>query len=220
MGERFVSAEELQKNAIMILENLDDFQHLMMCYNAAMLTVKTKLDILNIELTQEERRLNPVDAIHCRLKEPLSIIKKLERRKLPLTLQSIGELTDIAGLRVVCAFLSDLSLLSNYLLKQDGVILVTKKDYIKQPKPNGYRSLHLIIQVPVYLSTKRYELPVEVQFRTLAMDLWASNEHRLCYKQDLEDPDVKDALKNCADAIARVDLAMEKIKDEVTPHTL
>ena len=93
-----MSAEELQENAIAILENLEDFQHLMMCYNAAMLTVKTKLDILNIELTQEERRLNPIEAIHCRLKEPFSIIKKLERRHLPLTIQSIGELTDIAGL--------------------------------------------------------------------------------------------------------------------------
>ncbi len=212
---REVMREEAENPTVAIFENLDEFRHLMMCYNAAMLTVKTKLDILNYELTQEQRRQNPIEAIHCRLKEPLSIIKKLQRRGLPLSPKGMEELTDIAGVRVVCSFLDDIFLLRDYLLKQDDIILVAEKDYIKNPKPNGYRSLHLIVQVPVFLSTKKYELAVEVQFRTIAMDLWASNEHKLCYKQHVEDPDVRDALRHCADALYQVDFAMQKIKDEV-----
>lgn len=199
-----------------ILEHLDDFRDIMLRYQAAMLTVKTKLDILNMELSEEGLRQNPIETIRYRLKSPVSIINKLHRRGLPLSLASMAQLTDIAGLRVVCSFLDDVYDVRDDLLRQDDVVLLQEKDYIKSPKENGYRSLHLIVRVPVFLASQKYEVPVEVQVRTLAQELWASNEHKLLYKQDVEDPDVRDALHHCADALAQIDLAMQKVREETS----
>lgn len=204
----------------LILEHIDDFQHAMMCYQAAMLAVKTKFDILNIELGGEQRRSNPIEDIKCRLKEPVSIFDKMKRRDLDPTMQNLPKLTDIAGVRVICSFMGDLYHLRDCFLRQDDVTLIQEKDYIKNPKSNGYRSLHLIVSVPVYLSDETKQTIVEVQMRTLAMDLWASSEHKLIYKQDVEDPDVTEALKKCADAINAVDKALQKVKEEVIENAI
>lgn len=199
----------------LILEHIEDFQRAMMCYQAAMLTVKTKFDILNIELGGEQRRSNPIEDIKCRLKEPVSIFDKMKRRNLNPTMANLSALTDIAGVRVICSFMGDLYNLRDCFLRQDDITLIQEKDYIKNPKKNGYRSLHLIVSVPVYLASETKQTTVEVQLRTLAMDLWASSEHKLIYKQDVEDPDVTAALKKCADAINAVDKALQNVKDEV-----
>jgi putative GTP pyrophosphokinase len=197
------------------LEKMVGYRQKMMCYQCAMLEVKTKLDVLNAELSQDSD-MNPIESIKCRLKTPLSILEKIKRKGLPFELDSLDELNDIAGVRVICSFLSDIYVLRNYLVRQDDVEVVHEKDYIAHPKPNGYRSLHLLLSIPIFLSNEKKYMHVEVQFRTIAMDFWASNEHKLAYKQDgTNDPEVVAALAKCAAAINHVDMAMQEIRSSV-----
>lgn len=195
------------------VEELQKFRSLMMQYECAMLEVKTKLDVLNTELSVQNSR-NPIESIKCRIKEPDSIMNKMKRLKVPFTVKNIEKnLNDIAGLRVICSFPDDIYTLVGYLVKQDDIRLIQKKDYIKNPKPNGYRSLHLILEVPIFLTKEKKMMRVEVQFRTIAMDFWASLEHKLKYKKDIENAEViSQDLYFCAELISQLDGRMQQIR--------
>ena len=194
-------------------EELQRYRCLMMQYECAMLEVKTKLDVLNTELSVQNSR-NPIESIKCRIKEPDSIMNKMKRLEVPFTVKNIEEnLNDIAGLRVICSFPDDIYTLVDYLVKQDDIRLIQKKDYIKNPKPNGYRSLHLILEVPIFLTKEKKMMRVEVQFRTIAMDFWASLEHKLKYKKDIENAEViSQDLYFCAELISQLDGRMQQIR--------
>ncbi len=196
------------------------FNRLMMEYRAAIMEVETRLTVLNAEFSQEYNR-NPFEAIKSRLKSPASIYEKLGRRGFPLTVESIREnLTDVAGVRVICSFPDDIYRLAELLVGQDDIGLVREKDYIKHPKPNGYRSLHLILSVPIFLSREKKQMMVEVQFRTIAMDFWASLEHKLKYKKNVDDTDeIVGQLKSCADSIEQLDYQMQEIRNKIESKT-
>ncbi|MBQ7944392.1 MAG: GTP pyrophosphokinase family protein [Lachnospiraceae bacterium] len=195
---------------------INPFKSLMMQYECAMLEVKTKLEVLNKELALINSR-NPFESIKCRIKSPASIIEKLQRRGLELTIENIEKnLNDIAGIRVICSFPDDIYMLVDCLLKQDDIRLVELKDYIKNPKPNGYRSLHLILDIPIFLTGEKKHMRVEVQFRTIAMDFWASLEHKLKYKKDIENAaSISEELKYCAEIISQLDRRMEQIRTKI-----
>ena len=192
------------------------FRELMMYYECAMLEVKTKLDVLNKELALKKSR-NPFESIKCRIKTPESIVEKLARRGIEFSVDNIEkELNDIAGIRVICSFLDDIYELINYLLEQDDIRLIAIKDYIKNPKPNGYRSVHLIIEVPIFLTDMKKPMRVEVQFRTIAMDFWASLEHKLKYKKNIKKAeDISEQLFYCAELISQLDARMQQIRDKI-----
>lgn len=188
------------------------YKELMAYYRCAMMEVATKFRVLDEELSLQYDR-NPIESIETRLKSPDSIMEKLERRNHPLTVESIEEnLNDVAGVRVVCAFPSDIYTLSEALLKQDDIKLICRKDYIQNPKPNGYRSLHLIVETPIFLLERKRMMRVEVQFRTISMDWWASLEHRIRYKKDLPDDEyIHRELYECAEESAALDRRMEQL---------
>lgn len=198
-----------------ILEEGEAFQTLMAYYKCAIMEVETKFNVLNTEFSLKYDR-NPIETIKSRLKSPESIIEKLHRKQIPFSAQSIEEnLTDIAGVRVICAFPEDIYLLSECLLEQDDITLVEKKDYIEKPKENGYRSLHLIVETPIFLSSQKRMMKVEVQLRTIAMDFWASLEHRIYYKKGQDNQELRRELKDCADISAALDLRMQAIRGQL-----
>ena len=188
------------------------YKELMAYYRCAMMEVATKFQVLNEELSLQYDR-NPIESIKTRLKSLESIADKLNRRDLPLTVQSIeNNINDVAGVRVICAFPSDIYMLSEALLKQDDIHLIQKKDYIANPKDNGYRSLHLIIETPIFLHDQKKLMKVEVQFRTISMDWWASLEHRIRSKKDLQmEEGLHRELFECAEQSAELDRRMERI---------
>ena len=198
------------------LRKAKPFSRLMMEYRAAIMEVETKLKVLNEEFSQEYNR-NPFESIKSRLKSPSSIFEKLARKGFPVTVESIREnLTDVAGVRVICSFPDDIYRLAELFTSQDDIFPVREKDYIKAPKPNGYRSLHLILNVPIFLSDKKEYMKVELQFRTIAMDFWASLEHKLKYKKDVGDADeIVRQLKACADSIEELDYQMQEIRNKI-----
>ena len=198
------------------LREAKPFNRLMMEYRSAIMEVETKLKVLNEEFSQEYNR-NPFESIKSRLKSPASIYEKLERRGFEVTVENIREnLTDVAGLRVICSFPDDIYRLAALLIKQDDIILLRKKDYIENPKPNGYRSLHLILDVPIFLSNEKKYMKVEVQFRTIAMDFWASLEHKLKYKKHVANTvEIEGLLKACADSIEALDYQMQEIRNKI-----
>ena len=188
-----------------------------MRYKCAMLEVKTKLDVLNTQLSLENDR-NPFESINCRLKTVPSIIEKLNRKGFELSAASIEKnLNDVAGIRVICSFPDDIYVLADKLCSQDDIRLIEKKDYIKNPKPNGYRSLHLIVEIPIFLMTEKKLMRVEVQFRTIAMDFWASLEHKLKYKKDIKSDvnEISRELKECAEEISLLDDKMQEIHRKI-----
>lgn len=198
-----------------------EFQELMMMYSCAIREMRTKLEVLNDELSVHHQR-NPIEFITSRVKKPLSIVEKLHRYGVPVSVESVEKnLNDVAGVRVICSFIDDIYTVADMLLRQDDITLIKKKDYIEHPKDNGYRSLHLIIEIPVFFSNQKKNMRVEVQIRTIAMDFWASVDHQLKYKQDIEDMENVDELsvelKDCADIIAQTDRRMQAIKDKIYP---
>ncbi len=200
-----------------VFEMTHPYAELMMKYNCAMLEIKTKLDVLNNQLSLEKDK-NPFESISCRIKTPKSVIEKLKRRNFPLTVESIEEnLNDVAGIRVICSFPEDIYILAERLCSQDDITVIEIKDYIKSPKSNGYRSLHLILEIPIFLIDEKKLMRVEVQFRTIAMDFWASLEHKVRYKKDIIDHDdsIHEELKNCADEISKLDLRMQEIRNRI-----
>ena len=188
------------------------YRELMSYYRCAMMEVSTKFNVLDEELSLQYDR-NPIEAIKTRLKSPDSIMDKLSRRGLPFSAESIEQnLNDIAGVRVICAYISDIYMLRDALLRQDDIVLLQEKDYIKNPKPNGYRSLHLIVETPIFLHDQKKQMRVEVQFRTMAMDWWASVEHKLRYKKPAAPEEVNSELKECAEISADLDKRLEKLR--------
>lgn len=192
------------------------FQQIMMVYESAIKQVETKLEILNKEYKVSGRR-NPIETIKSRIKSPDSIATKLQKKGVPVTFKSMSEnLTDIAGVRVICPYISDIYTIKDVLLKQPDLKLLEEKDYIANPKPSGYRSLHIVIQVPVYLSQAVHHVNVEIQLRTIAMDFWASLEHELRYKTTSKIPiSIRRELQRCAETIAMTDREMEEIAIEL-----
>lgn len=200
----------------LVKQNTIEFARLMSYYKCAMMTLEAKLNVLNEEYSLKFDR-NPINSIKSRLKSPPSIKEKLERRGFPLTISSIEEnLNDVAGIRVICSFPDDVYALASALLKQDDITLLTKKDYTEKPKPNGYRSLHLIVAIPIYLSNEKRIMKVEIQLRTIAMDCWASLEHQLRYKKDtLFTAEMANELYECAQISANLDLRMDSLRKSV-----
>lgn len=198
------------------LQEAVPFNRLMMEYRAAIMGVENRLRVLNEEFSLEYNR-NPFESIKSRLKTPASIYEKMARKGYPVTVESIREnLKDVAGVRVICSFPDDIYRLAELLVKQDNITLLGKKDYIKSPKDNGYRSLHLILNVPIFLSHEKKYMKVEVQFRTIAMDFWASLEHKLKYKKDIDNTEeIVGQLKACADSIGALDYQMQEIRDKI-----
>lgn len=201
------------------LKALSEMQHV---YSAGIKEVTTKLEILDEEF-HAKFKYNPIHNIDSRLKSAHSIYQKLKKKELEPNIENIEEnIFDIAGVRVVCNYIDDLYKIADYLLKQTDVTLIKYKDYVKTPKENGYRSLHLVITVPIFLSDCIKSVPVEIQIRTIAMDFWASLEHHLKYKSNAKE-DVKKQLavrlKNCAEQINAVDAEMLSISKEVFMQT-
>ncbi|MCM1426346.1 MAG: GTP pyrophosphokinase family protein [Eubacterium sp.] len=201
------------------LRGAESFNHLMMEYRCAIMEIETKLKVLNEEFSRAYNR-NPFESIKSRLKSPESIYEKLQRKGYSITVDNIEKhLADVAGVRVICSFPDDIYRLASFLVRQDDIILVKEKDYIKNPKPNGYRSLHLIVSIPIFLSDEKKYRKVEVQFRTIAMDFWASLEHKLKYKKDVEDAEaIVKQLKACADSIGLLDYQMQEIRHKIDTH--
>lgn len=221
LADATVSAVNLERAAALI-ETTKPFSRLMMQYRCAMLEIRTKLDVLNAEMSLDSEQ-NPFEAIECRLKSPISILEKLERKGYPVTVESIEKnIYDVAGIRVTCSFPSDIYQIAVKLACQDDVHVIETKDYIKNPKENGYRSLHLILEIPIFLSNEKKYMKVEVQFRTIAMDFWASLEHKVRYKKQLAAgaEEIAVELKKCADTIADIDVKMQNIRDRIASLNL
>lgn len=191
------------------------YRQLMTYYRCALREVETKFRVLDEQFSIYYDR-NPIENIETRIKSQTSVLKKLKKRGLPLTLESMEKnLFDIAGIRIIGSFQDDIYMLSELLLQQDDVHLIEKKDYIANPKPNGYRSLHLIIEIPIFLANEKRWIKVEVQFRTIAMDLWASLEHKLRYKKDLSQErldEIAEDLLEAAELCSQLDNKMTKLK--------
>ena len=192
------------------------YKELMSYYHCAMMAVETKFKILNEELSLEYDR-NPIETVKTRLKSPESILEKLRRRGLPVSAESIEEhISDVAGVRVICSYTSDIYKLVDSFSSQDDIRVVESKDYIKTPKQSGYRSLHLIVETPIYLHDDKKLMKVEVQFRTISMDFWASLEHKIRYKKNLpEDCSIEEELLACAEISAALEQRMEQIQKTV-----
>ncbi len=185
---------------------------MMVYYRCAIMEIETKLKVLNEEFSLKHDR-NPINSIKTRLKSYASIKEKMQRQGVVPTPHKIAEtLNDIAGVRVICSFLDDVYAVADALLKQDDITLLARKDYIQNPKPNGYRSLHLIIEVPIFLQHEKHMIKVEIQLRTIAMDFWASLEHQMRYKKNFEFTDaMAQELLECATLSATLDERMERL---------
>ena len=195
---------------------LDEFGILMMKYDCALSEVRTKLDVLNKELALRNKR-NPFEAIKMRIKTPVSIYNKLSSKGVEMTVDNINKnLSDVAGIRVICSFVDDIYMLADCLAGQDDIKVLVRKDYISKPKKSGYRSLHLIIEIPIFLTDNKEYMKVEVQFRTIAMDFWATLEHKMKYKKDIENAEViSEDLKFSADLINQIDMRMQQIREKI-----
>ena len=192
------------------------WQEMMSRYRCAIMEVETKFRVLNEQFSLQHER-NPIENIKTRIKSPDSIRRKMAKKGLtPLTLSAIEEnLNDVAGIRVICSFIDDIYMLADCLTGQDDITLIECKDYIKHPKENGYRSLHLIVEVPIFLQNEKRNMKVEVQLRTIAMEFWANLEHRLRYKKDLPETvqqSTADELYQCAEISAQLDRRMQQVR--------
>ena len=217
MNDIAVSASEyelLMNNSLEV--GIQDFLDQMMIYRAGIREIRTKLEVLDDEF-QTKYSYNPIHHIESRLKSIKSIMDKIKEKGLEVTIDNIrNNVTDIAGIRVICNYLDDIYRIEGLLLEQNDVKLLRRRDYIKTPKPSGYQSLHLIVEVPIFLSDGAFPIPGEIQIRTIAMDFWASLEHKLKYKTDNEvAEDLRYRLKICAKAIQELDTEMQNINNAI-----
>lgn len=216
LHQSIVSVPDIVQVPERFISQAKQFQEVMMMYTCAIREVKTKLEVLNDELSVRNKR-NPIEVIKSRVKKPMSIIEKLQRRGLEPSLESMVEyLDDVAGIRVICTYVDDIYAVAKMLARQDDVKVLAIKDYIKNPKPNGYRSYHMIVEIPVFFSDRKQCMRVEVQIRTIAMDFWASLDHQLKYKKVIPEADaISLELKECADVIAQTDQKMLEIRKKI-----
>ena len=207
-----------EKTDAELKEMTENMKILMSYFRCAMFEIETKFRVLNEQFSIEHER-NPIESIKTRLKSFESIREKAERKNIPLSVRSLEEnLSDIAGVRVICSFIDDIYMLADCLTSQDDVRLICAKDYIKNPKPNGYRSLHLIVEIPIFLRNEKRFVKVEVQLRTIAMETWARLEHRMRYKKNLSAELLKqteDELSECAELSNTLDLKMQNIRNKI-----
>ncbi len=208
--------DKLYSRTIKMMWSVVQYKELQMTYSCALKEIKTKFDVLSTEFNVKNKR-NPISSITTRLKSAESTIRKLMNKNLPVSIESIkNNICDVAGIRVICSYIDDIYKIADALLMQDDIELVQRKDYIKNPKPNGYRSLHLIVRVPVFFAERKEKVNVEVQIRTIAMDFWASLEHQMKYKQQIpEQAEVVARLKHCADVIADTDGEMLALRRRI-----
>lgn len=200
----------------LIMQKFEPFNRLMMEYRCAIMEIETKLKVLDEEFSLNHNR-NPIEDIRTRIKTPVSIIDKMKRKGFPFSVKSIEEnLFDVAGIRVICSFPEDIYTVKKMLVRQDDITLLEEKDYIKNPKPNGYRSLHLIVGIPIFLATGKKEMKAEIQLRTIAMECWASLEHKMKYKKDIRNADeISRKLSHCAQISYELDQEMQAIRNEI-----
>ena len=194
-------------------EDVDSWETLMFLYKSALKEVQTKLEILNDEFVHVHK-YNPIEYIKARIKTPESIVKKLKRHGLETSVDNmINHIKDIAGIRIVCSFTSDIYRIAEMIGKQNDLTVISVKDYIKNPKESGYKSFHMLVSVPIFLSDSVVDTKVEIQIRTIAMDFWASLEHQLRYKKDTEfTKDMMKELYECAKISADLDTRMDELR--------
>ncbi|MEG0367195.1 MAG: GTP pyrophosphokinase family protein [Coprobacillus sp.] len=198
-----------------LLKNYQYLSYLMQPYRSAINIIKAKLESIDDELKCENGH-SPIHAIHLRIKSPESIIEKMKRKNFSLDVEGMKNLNDIAGIRVVCHYINDIQYLAQLLIMHEDITLVKKVNYIQYPKESGYRSLHLVVSVPIHLKMGKVEVPVEIQIRTIAMDCWASLEHELTYKNNKPVKlEVHKRLKECAERMAITDAELQKIYQEL-----
>ena len=206
----------------MLEKNKKPMDLLMSYYKCAIMEIETKFKVLNEEYSLQYDK-NPIESIKTRVKSYDSLLRKIRKKNIPLTLESIEKnINDIAGVRVICSFPDDIYEIAESFLNQDDITLIEKKDYIKNPKPSGYRSLHLIVQVPIFLQNTKKFVTVEVQLRTIAMDFWASLEHKMRYKKNISKDQVKflqDELSDCAKQSAALDERMQNIRNVIIENS-
>ena len=217
LHQSIVNVPDMVQVPEMWVDQARQFQQAMMRYTCAIREVKTKLEVLNDELSVKNQR-NPIEMIKSRVKKPKRIVEKLQRRGFEISLESMEKnLDDVAGIRIICSFLDDIYEVADMLIRQDDVKVIAVKDYIQNPKPNGYRSYHMIIEIPVFFSDSKKPIRVEVQIRTIAMDFWASLDHQLKYKKSFIDDngEISEELKQCAEVIAGTDMKMLEIRKKI-----
>ena len=204
----------MQSNSIR--QDVDQWQNAMFLYRSAIKEVCTKLEILNDEF-QNIHNYNPIEYIKSRLKTPESIVKKLKRNNYESTMENMMQyINDIAGVRVVCSFTSDIYRLAEMIGKQEDFTILSVKDYMKHPKDSGYRSYHMLITVPVHMSTGELQTKVEIQIRTIAMDFWASLEHKIYYKFEGNAPEyISRDLQECAGIVSKLDAKMLSLNEAI-----
>ena len=203
--------------AILDADNqIETWQEVTLVYNAALKQINTKLEILNDEF-QHVHQYNPIEHIKSRIKTPESIVKKLKRNGYESTIDNmVRYVNDIAGIRVICSFTSDIYRIADMIAEQRDIRVMAVKDYIRSPKPSGYKSYHMLVSVPVFLSDKTVDVKVEIQIRTVAMDFWASLEHKINYKLEGKAPDhVKNELVECARMVSDLDNRMQSLNEEI-----
>lgn len=220
--EEYEAAELLPAEQYLLAQTatLDEWKRMQLIYNAALKEVNTKLEILNSEF-QMAHRYNPIEHITARIKSPDSIAKKLRHQGRALTVENIVRyINDVAGIRIICSFTSDIYQISDLIRKQSDVKVLKIKDYIANPKSNGYTSYHMIVTVPIFLSDMTIDTKVEIQIRTIAMDFWASLEHKMYYKFEGNAPEnIRRELKECADLVGFLDRKMLAINEEIKKYS-
>lgn len=219
IGEKILKEKLINDDFLdMLQKNMLPMNQLMSYYRCAIMEIETKFNVLNEQFSLQYDR-NPIETIKTRLKSAEGIVKKIKKKNLPFALESITEnINDVAGVRVICSFVEDIYMLSECLLSQDDIRLIEKKDYIRNPKENGYRSLHLIVEVPIFLQNEKRYMKVEVQLRTIAMDFWASLEHKLRYKKSISPEkleEIERELMICAETSAALDMRMQLVRNKI-----
>mgnify|MGYP005951809427 CR=1 FL=1 len=216
LNQSIVNVPDMVQVPEVWIHQAHEFQRVMMMYACAIREVKTKLEVLNDELSVKNQR-NPIEMIKSRVKKPMSILEKLQRRGFEVSLESMREnLDDVAGIRIICSFLDDIYEVAEMLVRQDDVKVIAVKDYIKNPKPNGYRSYHMILSLSLRFLGRQLSSTIwlEVQLRTIAMDCWACMEHQLKYKRSIPSQKlIVQELKRCADEITSTDLSLQAIRE-------
>ena len=201
--------------------DVDNWKEVILIYNSALKQIATKLEILNDEF-QHVHRYNPIEHIKSRIKTSESIVKKLKKHGYESTIDNmIRYVNDIAGIRIICSFTTDIYRIAEMLERQNDIRILSVKDYIRNPKASGYKSYHMIVSIPIYLSEKRVDAKVEIQIRTVAMDFWASLEHKINYKFDVNVPEhIKTELHACARMVSELDAKMLSLNEEVKQLSL